>query len=247
MAAFSASWVVPSIVGPLVSGTVTEQFGWRWVFLAIPVLVVLPLAVMLPALRRTTRAPQGSAMDGSRIWWAVALAAGAVLLQYAGQDLRPLSAVPAVIGAALLVPAALRLLPRGTFRAVRGLPTVVLMRGITAGTFIAAESFIPLMLVTQRGLSATMAGLSLAGGGATWAFGSYIQARPRWEAGRERLVQVGLLLSGVAIAAVPLALDDAVPVWVVAVAWCVGGVGMGLSISTLSVLLLRLSPSADAG
>jgi MFS family permease len=262
MAAFSASWVVPSIVGPLVSGTVTEQLGWRWVFLAIPVLVVLPLAVMLPALRRTTRAARSReaaeraadaapaprpAMDGSRIWLAVALAAGAVLLQYAGQDLRPLSAVPAVLGAALLVPAALRLLPRGTFRAARGLPTVVLMRGVTAGTFIAAESFIPLMLVTQRGLSPTMAGLSLAGGGGTWALGSYIQARPRFEAGRERLVQLGLLLSGVAIAAVPLALDDAVPVWIVAVAWCVGGAGMGLSISTLGVLLLRLSPPADAG
>ncbi|MEH6375711.1 MFS transporter, partial [Streptomyces sp. KLMMK] len=51
MASFSAAWVVPVIVGPLVAGTVTEQAGWRWVFLAIPVLILLPLAVMLPALR----------------------------------------------------------------------------------------------------------------------------------------------------------------------------------------------------
>ena len=80
------------------------------------------------------------------------------------------------------MPAALRLLPPGTFRAARGLPAVVLLRGIAAGTFIAAESFIPLMLVTQRGLSPTMAGLSLAGGGLTWALGSYVQARPRLRA-----------------------------------------------------------------
>lgn len=253
MAAFSASWVVPSIVGPLVAGTVTEQLGWRWVFLAIPVLVALPLAVMLPALRRTAQEPEGRegggrrTMDGRRIWFAAALAGGAALLQYAGQDLRPLSALPAVAGAALLVPAALRLLPRGTFRAARGLPTVILMRGIAAGSFIAAESFIPLMLVTQRGLSPTIAGLSLAGGGLTWALGSYIQARPGLEPVRERLVQIGLLLSATAIAAVPLALDHAVPVWIVAVAWCVGGMGMGLAISTLGVLLLRLSPPRDAG
>lgn len=36
MAAFAASWVVPSIVGPLAAGTVTEHLGWRWVFLGIP-------------------------------------------------------------------------------------------------------------------------------------------------------------------------------------------------------------------
>jgi hypothetical protein len=46
---------------------------------------------------------------------------------------------------------------------------------------------------------------------------------------------------------VPLALDHAFPAWVVAIAWCLGGLGMGLSISTLGVLLLQLSPAADAG
>ena len=90
MAAFAASWVVPSIVGPLVSGTVTENLGWRWVFLAIPALVVLPLAIMLPPLRRTAKAPDPATrptMDGRRIRLAVALAVGTALLQYAGQDI----------------------------------------------------------------------------------------------------------------------------------------------------------------
>lgn len=250
MASFAASWVVPSIVGPLVSGTVTEQLGWRWVFLAIPVLVALPVAVMLPPLRRAAHTPDvrtRPAMDGRRVLYAVALAVGAALLQYAGQDISPLSAVPAAAGVALLVPSARRLLPPGTFRAARGLPTVVLMRGIAAGTFIAAESFIPLMLVTQRGLSATMAGLSLSGGGLTWALGSYVQARPRLAPVRERLVQLGMLLSAAAIGGASLALLDSVPVWVVAVAWCAGGLGMGLAISTLSVLLLQHSAPEEAG
>jgi len=253
MAAFSASWVVPSLVGPVISGTVSEHLGWRWVFLSIPVLVVLPVAVMLPALRRAAAGGphEGGAgparMDRGRIGLAAALSAGAALLQYAGQDLRPVSAAPAVVGAALLVPAALRLLPHGTFRAVRGLPTVVLLRGIAAGSFIAAESFIPLMLVTQRGLSPTLAGLSLSGGGLTWALGSWLQSRPRFAPGRERLVQVGLVLTTAAIAAVPLVLLDAVPPWLVAIAWCAGGLGMGLVISSLSVLLLRLSPPEEAG
>lgn len=36
LAAFAASWVVPSVVGPLAAGTVTEHLGWRWVFVGIP-------------------------------------------------------------------------------------------------------------------------------------------------------------------------------------------------------------------
>lgn len=57
MAAFAASWVVPSIVGPLAAGAVTEHIGWRWVFLGIPVLVVLPLALALPEVRRRAGGP----------------------------------------------------------------------------------------------------------------------------------------------------------------------------------------------
>lgn len=57
MAAFAAGWVVPSIVGPLASGAVTEHLGWRWVFIGIPVLVVLPLAMALPQIRRRASGP----------------------------------------------------------------------------------------------------------------------------------------------------------------------------------------------
>ncbi|MFJ2926332.1 MFS transporter, partial [Streptomyces massasporeus] len=57
MAAFAASWVLPSIVGPLAAGTVTEQLGWRWVFVGIPVLVVFPLALALPQIRRRASGP----------------------------------------------------------------------------------------------------------------------------------------------------------------------------------------------
>lgn len=253
MAAFSAAWVVPVIVGPLVAGTVTEQLGWRWVFLAIPVLILLPLAVMLPALRKlphTAPGPRSGArhvLGNRRCRLALAVAVGAGLLQYAGQRPTWLALLPAAAGLALLAPGIVRLLPRGTFRAARGLPTVVLMRGLAAGALVAAESFIPLMLVTQRGLSATLAGLSLTGGGLTWALGSYVQSRRRLEPHRERLMGLGMLLLAAAIVMVPLALLDGVPVWIVAAAWTVGGFGMGLNISSGGVLLLKLSRPEEAG
>ncbi|MFD8154498.1 MFS transporter [Streptomyces sp. NPDC059720] len=262
MAAFAASWVLPSIVGPLAAGTVTEQLGWRWVFVGIPVLVVLPLALALPQIRRRASGPveettpadasaragaSSASFDRRRIRLALAISLGAGLLQYAAQDLRPLSLLPAAAGVALLVPAVRGLLPRGTYRAARGLPSVVLLRGVAAGSFIAAESFVPLMLVTQRGLSPTLAGFSLAAGGGTWALGSWVQSRPRVEPYRERLVTVGMLLVAAAVATAPSVLVDSVPVWTVAVAWAFGCFGMGLVISSTSVLLLKLSAPEEAG
>ncbi|MEU9860380.1 MFS transporter [Streptomyces sp. NPDC047971] len=252
MAAFAASWVVPSVVGPLAAGTITEHLGWRWVFVGIPALVVLPLALALPAIRRTASGPADPAAplppyDRRRIRLALGISAGAGLLQYAGQELRWLSLLPAAVGAALLVPAALGLLPRGTYRAARGLPSVVLLRGIAAGSFIAAESFVPLMLVTQRGLSPTLAGLSLALGGLTWALGSWVQARPWMEPYRERSVVVGMVLVAAAVATAPTVLVPWMPAWIVALAWAWGCLGMGLVISSTSVLLLKLSAPEEAG
>ncbi|MFJ7419245.1 MFS transporter [Streptomyces uncialis] len=327
MAAFAASWVIPSVVGPLVSGLVTEHLGWRWVFLGIPALVLVPLALALPQIRSRASGPAEAAPEsapdpapvpapdpasvsvavtaavavagkgpdadrtdadrtdadrtkgrtagripgrtagrtkgrgrterwagggrgvvpGRRIRLAFGISLGAGLLQYAAQDLRWLSLIPGVLGAALLVPAALGLLPRGTYRAARGLPSVVLLRGVAAGSFIAAESFVPLMLVTQRGLSPMMAGLSLAVGGATWALGSFVQSRPRVVPYRHRLMSFGMALVAASIATAPTVLIESVPVWIVAVAWAFGCFGMGLVISSTSVLLLELSAPHEAG
>ncbi|MFD9335208.1 MFS transporter [Streptomyces sp. NPDC060028] len=253
MAAFAASWVVPSIVGPLASGTVTEHLGWRWVFLGIPALVVVPLVVALPAIRRTASGPvdtgggEPAAFDRRRIRLAFGISVGAGLLQYAAQDLRWLSLLPGALGAALLVPAVLGLLPRGTYLARRGLPSVVLLRGVAAGSFIAAESFVPLMLVTQRGLSPTLAGFSLALGGLTWAGGSWVQSKGRMAPYRVRLMVAGMVMVALAIAAAPAVLVESVPVWTLAVAWAVGCLGMGLVIGSTSVLLLKLSAPQEAG
>jgi MFS family permease len=252
MAAFAASWVVPSVVGPLAAGAVTEHLGWRWVFVGIPLLIIPPLVLALPAIRLMASGPAdpsvpAPAYDRRRIRLALGISLGAGLLQYAGEDLRWLSLVPAVAGVALLVPAVLGLLPAGTWRAARGLPAVVLLRGVAAGSFIAAESFVPLMLVTQRGLSPTMAGLSLAAGGATWALGSYVQSRPRMEPYRGRLMTGGMVLVALAIATAPSVLIEHVPVWIVALAWGVGCLGMGAVIASTSVLLLKLSAPEEAG
>jgi MFS family permease len=148
---------------------------------------------------------------------------------------------------ALLTPSVPRLLPPGALRLARGLPTVVVLRGIFAGAFSGAETFVPLMLVEQRGLATTWAGASLTGGALTWALGSWYQGRPGLRFSRTRLLVVGLALVGVGVLVVASTVASAVPVPLAAAGWLVAGLGMGLGITSLSVLVLELSPPAEQG
>src|SRR6059058_1751825 len=47
-AAFSAAWVVPSMIGPFAAGVVAQLSNWHWVFLGVVGLVVPALAMILP-------------------------------------------------------------------------------------------------------------------------------------------------------------------------------------------------------
>uniref|UniRef100_UPI00066BFA33 MFS transporter n=1 Tax=Streptomyces sp. SBT349 TaxID=1580539 RepID=UPI00066BFA33 len=251
LASFSAAWVVPSMIGPVIAGTVTERFGWRWVFLGITVLVVLPVLVMLPALRRlgapSPAGRRGPRFDRRRLRLAAAVALGAGLVQFGGQELRWLSLVPVLVGLALLAPSARLLLPRGTFRAVRGLPAVILLRALVSSAFLSTQTFVPLMLVTQRGLSLTQAGLALAASGGLWALGSFTQSRTWIEPHRIALVRLGTVLITVGVVTTPLVLVDAVPVWTPALTLAVAAFGMGAVTASVGVLVLRLSTPEEAG
>jgi MFS family permease len=178
---------------------------------------------------------------------ALAAAVGVALLQLAGQHLVVRSLLLAVAGAALVAPSVPRLLPRGTLRAARGLPTTILMRGILAGSFFGAETFVPLMLIEERGLATAMAGLTLTGAALSWSVGSWIQGRPGTTVARARLIQWGTGLVGVGIAVTSLALWPALPPVVAGVGWAVAGLGMGMAMSSVNVVMLGLSPEAEQG
>lgn len=247
-AGMSAAWVVPSIVGPLVAGLLADHASWRWVFLGIAPLVLLPIALALPSVTAVDGPPPGGAIERrGRTHVAVAAASGMGLLQYAGTRPDVVAIVLAAVGVAVLIPSVPKLLPPGTLRLARGLPTVVAMRGILAGAFFGAEAFLPLMLVSERGLSSTLAGLSLTGGALGWATGSWYQGRPGMITPRHVLVRVGAFLVAAAIAALSLVLLPAVPVAVATLAWTVGAIGMGMAMSSVSVLLFEFSPVEDHG
>lgn len=246
--ALSGAWVVPGIVGPLIAGLITDAFGWRWVFFGVLLLLVPVGAVLIPRLRAMHVEPDpDAAPPPGRKRLALLAAVGVVLLQVSGQRLDVWSLFIAPVALILMAYAVPRLLPDGTLRARRGLPTVVLIRGVFAGSFFAVEWFVPLMLVSERGLSSVFAGASLSGAAVGWFLGSWLQGRPTLTVSRERLVVMGAAFTTAGLALSSFAALPVVPWQLIAVTWAIGSFGMGILYGSLGVLVLQLSPPDEQG
>lgn len=242
-AALAAAWVLPSLIGPALGGFVAEHIGWRWVFLGLIPLVIPPALALVPALRGIGEPETAPANGGGRVPAAGAVAAGAALLLYGLDGAGWTTTAAAVAGLAGLVFGLPRLLPPGTLRLRRGLPSVIAVRGLLAGAFTGAEVFVPLALVRLHGFSAGTAGLVLTAGALGWSAASQIQGRS--ERPREFYVLIGAfcVITGIAAATFCLRFSG----WATVLPWIVAGAGMGFAIGSLSVLLLRLSPADEQG
>ena len=260
-AAFSAAWVVPSLVGPFAAGLVAQVFSWHWVFLGVVGLVIPALAMIVPVLRGLDDTAAGVPADApsrsvppwalARLGWA-ALAAIAVL----GLNLSADLSIPALPAAtALLAPAAVvlalvavrPLVPRGTLTARRGLPSVILARGLASASFFGSEVYLPYLLIDQYAFPPTLAGLTLTGGALAWAGAAAVQGRLGSRLPHQSAVQTGSLM---VLAAVLLALATTALHWHAAIAiagWVLAGGGMGLLYPRLSVMTLALSTKDNEG
>ncbi|MFC7340909.1 MFS transporter [Saccharopolyspora griseoalba] len=245
--ALSSAWVVPALFGPLIAGLLTEHASWRWVFGGLAPLVLLGAVLLVPAVRRHGAAPEQTC--GPRrgtVPAAFAAAAGVMAVNWAAQR----ESVPAwslgVAGVIVLVPALLRLFPKGTLRARPGLPIMVLGRGLLAGLFFTAQAFVPLSLTVAHGYSPATAGVPLTVGSLGWTLGALWQSRQRrWP--REYLVARGFVLVGLGCAGLVFALPGWGVAWLVFACWFVAGTGMGIGISSTAVAVLARSPEADRG
>jgi MFS family permease len=252
MSLIATAWVVPAVVGPFIAGGLTQLISWRWAFLSIAPFVPLPLFAVMPRMGATTRT---EVRRSGRVQQAATMALGAALLQWSGMEAEKhrwaLTGVAACSGVVLVVLAARRLFPPGTLRLARGLPSVIAFRGVIAGGFFCCEAYVPLMLVEHRGATPTLAGLAVASTACGWSVGSWWQGRATLTVARSRLVPVGAAVTalGVLVTASSAFVTRAltVPAWLAGVGLLVGGLGMGLSMSSNAVLLFDLSPVEDRG
>ena len=245
---FAAAWIIPSLVGPAGAGAVAQHAGWRWVFLGVALLVVPTTLMLVPALRRIgPPETAGDAPPRGRLAWA-ALAAAAVLgLNLAAQVPLPWSVIVAV-GTGVVALVALRaVVPAGTLRAARGLPSVIASRGLVSGAFLGAEVYLPYLLTQRYAFSPTTAGIALTFAGIAWAGTSWLQGRLGDRLPHRTAVVVGSTLVVVSVAGVLVTAAAHLPPTVAISSWTLAGAGMGLVYSRLTVLVLAYSAPGTQG
>jgi MFS family permease len=242
----TSAWVLPALVGPVIAGLIADSVGWRWVFLGVPLIAVGALGLIWEALSRLQGDPQ-VATDRRRLGWATLTAGGILAVSVVGQRATDWWPVLLAVALAVVVAFAPRLLPRGTWRGRRGLPSVIATRSLLSAGFFGAETYVPLSLVQHRGLTVSQAGLLLTSAAVLWFTGSWIAAHVAALSDQTLRVRLGAICVLAGIGSGFLTLTDAVPVVAVAVAWSVGGLGMGMAASTLGVLLLDHSMPGERG
>lgn len=249
-AAFAAAWVVPSMVGPFLAGAVAEYLDWRWAFLGVAVLTTIAFLLIAVRLRGVDLGhgePQDRRALVIRLLLAVVVATFAVLIGFTAELAVQVGWPIALASVAVIAVAVLPLLPRRTLRAGSGLPSVVLMRGIAAGAFFAAEAYIPYLLIERFGFTATWAGVALMLAAFAWAGASQLQGRVGERLGNTRITVISLSLMLLALACVLVSALWAVSPALVVVGWAFAGGGMGLLYPRLTVLTLAYSNPGNQG
>jgi len=253
MALFAAAWVLPSVLGPVAAGVVTETVGWRWVFLGSVAFLVPTWLLLGPAMRGATgplatAEPLAPQQLRSILPWAITGAAGLVLLNTAAEKngVGTLGSLTLLVaGAVGTVASTRRLLPAGTFRAACGIGSIVALRGALSAAFMGVGGFLPLILTTVHHQSPTTAGISLSVTGIMWTVGSTVQSRLSAHPGLLLHVGFGALSVGLAATSVLVFTDLPVPVGLAG--WAVAGLGIGMTSSTLSVLTMAVSDDSNQG
>jgi MFS family permease len=273
----SAAWVLPSLIGPPIAGWLTATWSWRWVFLIVLVPIAVTFAVVSTQRDRITpgsststdrRVTPDQAVQSDQnvtgdhgvpanrpghrrlalLGIGIAVSAGA--MQWGSTQLASAGGFPVILtalGLAGIAATAPRLVPAGTLLMSRGLPAVMMSRFLLTAAFNGALTFIPLMLVNERHLRLTTAGIMLTVGALGWSFGSFVQSHHRMHERRSELVVAGGASLTVGILLLAAIAEFSWHYYLVGLATALSGLGMGLAMSSTSVLSLALSPVSDHG
>lgn len=249
-AAFAAAWVLPSLFGPLLAALVADAVGWRWVFLgtvglvAVITVVLAPRMLTLPQPAEVpARAPLG------RLGWAIVAAAAALGVRLLDeQDVPGFGELPVLPLACVVLAgfALTKLLPRGALRLGRGLPSVISLRGLLAGSFFVAEAYIVYVLGEKWDVSAKMAGLALTAVGLVWALASHLQARFKHLSNTTTMmIGTSAIVGGLALLAVAVTWEFSP--WAAVTVYVIAGAGMGFAYPRTGVATLQASTDANRG
>jgi len=250
----AAAWVVPGLIGPGLAGLLVEVSSWRMTFWIVPLLLVIPTMLLIPELKKLPLVPSPARTDSRKQIVAVLVAIAALATFQAGASHvgrwpTPNIVLIAIVSLSFAAWTTTVLMPKGFLRISPGIPAVVGMRGVVAGAFFAAEIYVPLALQEIRGVSVALSGGVLTAATITWFAGSWLQGSHRLKLSREQILVIGVLMTTLGIALIPLAVfvpnSIGMAALMASLVWGVSAFGMGICFPTLGVLMLDKSLEAE--
>jgi MFS family permease len=250
----AAAWVVPGLIGPGVAGLLVEVSSWRMTFWIVPFLLLGPILLLIPELKKLPYVETPVRTDARLQVTSVLIAIVALSIFQAGAShvgrWNSILLIAIFVGSlAVTAWSTKALMPPGFLRLAPGIPAIVGLRGVIAGSFFAAEIYVPLALQEIRGASVALSGGVLTAATITWFAGSWLQGSHKLKLTRQQILFVGVLLISLGIALTPVAVFVPTSIWASALAasfvWGIAALGMGMCFPTLGVLMLDQSPEQE--
>ncbi|WP_018685459.1 MFS transporter [Actinokineospora enzanensis] len=217
VAASSAMWIAPALVGPAATLGLEHLVGWRWTLL-VPIPFVLFGRLLVVRAVRDDKPDQAAQRPVARTLLIPLGAAGVVL----STGWWPL----AIIGAAVATVGMVTILPAGTARLRPGTPAALGAMVLFAVGYFGADSLITVLLTTGLHVSLGQAAIVLGAAPLAWGVTSLLTTRFTRP---QCFPTIGLGIAALGTAALATELAFAGPFAVVATAWAVGGIGVGLA------------------
>ncbi|MGW5050392.1 MFS transporter [Actinokineospora sp. NPDC004072] len=220
VAASSAMWILPALVGPAATLGLEHLVGWRWTLLAPIPFVLFGRLLVVRAVRDDP--PDESAPRPLGRTLLVPLGAAGVVLSSGWWPLAAVGAVVAVVGM-------LAILPPGTARLRAGTPAALAAMVLFATGYFGADSLITVMLTSGMRMDLAQAAIVLSAAPLGWAVTSLLSTHFASERAKRHFPAIGLAMTagGTAVLAWELATAGSFPT--VLIAWAVGGIGVGLA------------------
>ncbi len=219
VAAMSAMWILPALVGPSATLALEHLVGWRVAMLApVPLMVFGRLLVVrsVPA----HQADRGGERPLARtLLVPIGVTAFVVIAQSAWWYLSPVALFAAIVGF-------FALMPEGTGRLRRGAPAGLAGLTLFGAGYFGAGSLVTLLFTQTYDTTLFQAGVALSAAPIAWALAALVAPRLGPQ-GAPPLWGLSLASGGVALMAV---LGLAGGSWIAALtAWTLTGLGIGLS------------------
>jgi MFS family permease len=223
IAAMSAMWILPAVVGPSIAIAIEHTTSWR-------IAVLVPLPVMVIGRFLVMRAaPEQQAGDEQRRPIARTLLVPAGIAGFVALNASPWPAVsPVAILVALI--GFLALMPAGTARLRRGAPAALAGLTLFAAGYFGASALVTLLLTHTFGATLVQAGVVLSAAQIGWGVAALLAPK----LGARGLPPVwGLALAASGVLAIAILGLTGGPWGGALVAWTCSGVGIGLSYPAL--------------